>query len=116
MQMFTSLDLQQRTGDIQRAAAREPVLITSHGKARNVVMSTEEFRRLKVKAGEVLPTEVVRRQAVTVRAPDDPLGYDTSDLGAAVDQMLADVESGRTEAAVAAELERVRQLFGEMPQ
>jgi prevent-host-death family protein len=110
---FTSQDLQQRTGDIQRAATREPVLITSHGKPRNIVMSTEEYSRLKKMAGEELPSEVVTRRPVTLRAPDDPLGYDTNDFDAAVSKMIEDVKSGRTASAVAIELGNVRRLFGE---
>ena len=46
-----------------------------------------------------------------LRGRDDPLGYDMSDFGAAVDQMVADVKSGRTRAAVEAELEGVRQAY-----
>ena len=47
MKTYTSLDLQQRTGDIQRDAVSEPVVITSHGRPRLVVSSVEEFARLQ---------------------------------------------------------------------
>jgi prevent-host-death family protein len=111
MQTFTSLDLQQRTGDVQRAATQEPIVVTAYGKPRNVVMSVEEFRRLKTRVGEELPPEVSPLQATIVRAPDDPLGYDMSDYHVAVDKMIEDVRSGRTAPAIAAELECVRRLF-----
>jgi prevent-host-death family protein len=111
MMKFTALDLQQRTGDIQRTAIKEPVLITSHGKPRSVVMSTEEFCRLKEKAGEDVPEEAAQRQAATLRVPDDALGYDMTDYEAAVGRMIDDVRSGRTVAAVAKELENVRRAF-----
>jgi prevent-host-death family protein len=110
MQSFPALDLQQRTGDIQRAAIRNPVLLTSHGKPRSVIMSAEEFRRLKTAAGELVPSEV-QEAGTTLRAREDLLGYDMSDFGSAVDQMVADVKSGRTRAAVEAELEGVRRAY-----
>jgi prevent-host-death family protein len=59
MLKFSSLDLQQQTGEIQRAVAREPVLITSYGKGRSVMLSTEEYRRLKREAEEPVPPELI---------------------------------------------------------
>ncbi|MCA3267823.1 MAG: type II toxin-antitoxin system Phd/YefM family antitoxin [Azospirillum sp.] len=111
MKAFTSLDWQQRTGDIQKAAGLEPVVILSHNKPRNVVMSAEEFERLKAKAGEPVQVIAPRVQSRTVRAPKDPLGYDISDFGAAVDRMIDDVRSGRTAAAVASELAAIRRRY-----
>jgi prevent-host-death family protein len=110
MEAFSSLDLQQRTGDVQQASAHAPVLLTSHSKPRNVMMSVEEYRRLKAAAGEPIPPEVQERGG-TVRKRVDPLGYDMSDYGAAIDKMVADVRSGRTQAAVAAELAAVRRAY-----
>jgi len=111
MKTFTSLDLQRRTGDIQKAAGTAPVVILSHNKPRNVVLSADEFERLKRKAGE--PVDVAASaQSRTVRAPDDPLGYDTANFAAAADRMIDDVRSGRTQAAVAAELAAVRRRYG----
>ena len=78
MALFSSLDLQKRTGEIQIAAAREPVVITHHGKPRAVMLSVDEYIRLKERAGEPVPTEVRAKRAVTVRLDDDPLGYDVS--------------------------------------
>jgi hypothetical protein len=54
MKSYTSLDLQQRTGDIQRAAIAEPVIITNHGRPRLIISTVEEFARLKVASGESL--------------------------------------------------------------
>lgn len=110
MQSFSSLDLQQRTGDVQQAALRGPVLLTSHSKPRSVMMSVEEYRRLKTAVGEAVPPEL-QEQGGTVRRRVDPLGYDTSDYDAAVDKMIADVKSGRTRDAVAAELAAVRRAY-----
>jgi prevent-host-death family protein len=111
MLTFSALDLQQRTGDIQRAAVHEPVLLTSHGKPRTVVMSANEFRRLKAAAGEPVPPETVEATGTTLRAQKDPLGYDMSDYGLGIDNMISDVMSGRTKAAVKAELEKVRRAY-----
>ena len=108
MQTFTSLELQQRIGDVQRAAAQAPVLLTTHGKPRSVIISTAEYARLKRAADEPVPPEVLPRPARTVRGADDPLGYDTSDHATAVARMLDDVRTGRTKAAVQDELARVR--------
>jgi prevent-host-death family protein len=110
MKAFTSLDLQQRTGDIQKAAGLEPVVILSHNKPRNVVMSAQEFERLKKKAGE--PVQVtLPTPSRTVRAPNDPLGYDTANFAAAAARMIDDARSGRTAAAVATELAAVRRRY-----
>ena len=43
MKSFTSLDLQQRTGDIQRAVISEPVVITNHGQPRLIISTVEEL-------------------------------------------------------------------------
>ncbi|MGQ9365901.1 type II toxin-antitoxin system Phd/YefM family antitoxin [Azospirillum sp. A39] len=114
MQVFSSLDLQQRTGEVQRAVVREPVVVTSHGKPKTVMMSVEEFRRLKAIAGEPVSAEVLPRprRAATVRGIDDPLGYDIGDVATAARRMAEDARTGRTRAAVAAELARVRRAFG----
>jgi sigma54-dependent transcription regulator len=83
-------------------------MLTAHGKPRNVIMSAEEFVRLKRAAGEPVPAEAEPRRARTIRAPDDPLGYDTRDYETAVARMIDDVRSGRTKPAVQEELARVR--------
>jgi len=111
MVIFTSLDLQKITGDVQRAAAQAPVVITSHGKPRNVMMSVEEFRRLKLAVGETVPLEVQPVSVTVIRKADDPLGYDVSDLAAVAAKMAADEASGAGEAAVQAELGVVRSRF-----
>lgn len=55
MKTFSALDLQKKTGDIQFAATVSPVVITKHGKPRAVIMSYDEFVRLKSAAGETVP-------------------------------------------------------------
>ncbi|MDX3925540.1 MAG: type II toxin-antitoxin system prevent-host-death family antitoxin [Shinella sp.] len=108
---FTSIDLQKQTGDVQRAASRDAVVITSHGKPRNVMLSVEEFARLKNAAGEQIPSELTLKRAVTVRHVQDPLGYDVGDFASAARKMAEDALSGRTAPAVNEELEAVRRRF-----
>lgn len=109
MKTYTSLDLQQRTGDIQRAAASEPVVITSHGRPRMVISSVEEFARLKKASGEQIPREIVRERKAVVRhgLPNDPLGYDTSDIRACALAMAEAALSGRNREFVEAEIAAV---------
>ena len=109
MKVFTSLDLQQRTGDIQRDAASEPVVITSHGRPRLVISSVEEFARLKRAGGEQVPREIVRERRAVVRRgiPIDPLGYDTSDIRKCALAMAEAALSGRNREFVDAEIAAV---------
>lgn len=51
MRQFSSTELANKTGDVLAAAAQEPVSIARHGKARFVVLSAEQFDRLR-KGGE----------------------------------------------------------------
>ena len=98
---------------VQDAARREPVLFTHHGQPNVVLMSVEEFQRLKAAAGEPVPPEILRRHALTQTglAPD-PLGYDTSDLATCALEMAAAALSGRNRDAVAKEIEQVERRFG----
>lgn len=113
MQTFRSLHLQKNLGAVQDAARREPVLFTHHGQPNFILMSVEEFQRLKAAAAEPVPPEVLRRHAVTQTglAPD-PLGYDTSDLVTCALEMAAAARSGRNRDAVAKEIEQVERRFG----
>ena len=116
MKIYTSLDLQQRTGDIQRAAVSEPVVITSHGRPRMVIASVEEFARLKKACGEPVPQEIIRQRRAVIRRglPDDPLGYDTSDIRACALEMAEAALSGRHREFVEAEIAAVeKRLTGD---
>jgi prevent-host-death family protein len=108
MRTFSSQDLQQQTGEIQRAAVSAPVVIMSHGKPRSIVMSVDEFRRLKQKAGETVPFELARPRPVVKRVPmRDPLGYPTSDLKSLALTMADAALSGRNRDVVRAEIAAV---------
>lgn len=110
---FTSQDLQQQSGEIQRAAVSGPVVIMSHGKPRSIVMSVDEFRRLKQRAGETVPSELERPRPVVRRVPmRDPLGYTTSDLKSLALTMADAALSGRNREAVHAEIAAVERRLG----
>ncbi len=47
LRQFSSTELTNKTGDVLAAAAQRPVAIARHGKARFVVLSTEQFERLQ---------------------------------------------------------------------
>jgi len=47
MRRFTTVELDENIADIKEAAAREPVIITEHTQDRFVMMSIEDFERLR---------------------------------------------------------------------
>jgi prevent-host-death family protein len=112
MRSFSSLDLQQQSGEIQRAAIQAPVVIKSHGKPRAVMMSVEEFRRLKAEAKEEVPPEVLSRQATVLGPePEDVLGYVEQDPVEAVLHMAHDVIGGVNQEVVRREADRFGRHF-----
>lgn len=85
MQRFSAFDLQRKTGSVQDAALREPVSITHHGRDRLVLMSAEEYARLKARdrlslAVEELPDDLVAALAEPYHDDDQ----------AALDRLLDD--------------------------
>ena len=47
MRRFSTVDLDKSIGNVKAAAAREPVIITEHRKDRFVIMSIQDFERLR---------------------------------------------------------------------
>lgn len=47
MKVFTSEELQRQPAEVQQSALVEPTYITFHGKPRLVIMSVDEFDRLR---------------------------------------------------------------------
>ncbi len=47
MRRFSTVDLDKKLGDVKAVAAREPVIITEHRKDRFVMMTVEDFERLR---------------------------------------------------------------------
>lgn len=50
MTRYTTSDLSRKSGDIIAAALRKPVTITQRNKARLVLLSIEDYRRLTARA------------------------------------------------------------------
>lgn len=113
MKQFSSLDLQQKTGDVQRSAYVEPVVITNHGKPRFVMVTVDEFSRLKASANEPVPAEITGRNPVVKRGlPPDPLGRDTRNFEEFVLQMADHALSGRDRAAINSEIFSAERRLG----
>jgi prevent-host-death family protein len=55
----SSADFQRNFGVYQDKALGEPVVITRNGRERLVVLSADEYRRLRRRAREVLPVEAL---------------------------------------------------------
>ena len=114
MQEFRSLHLQKNLGEVLASAVTQPVVLLNRGQPRAVIMSAEEFRRLKMQAGEAVPEAAMPRQAAFVRRSavnDDPLGYDTTDIVACARLMAENALSGRNLSKVGAELDRARRML-----
>jgi len=113
MQAFTSSDLQKHLRVVLDSAGAEPTVLINRGQPRIVLMSAEEYRRLKLAAGETVPIAAMPRRPLVLRGGhEDTLGYDTSDVRAAARQMADDALSGKTSAAIDTELARVRARLG----
>ncbi len=92
MPSVSSTDFQRNPGPYQDTAMREPVTITAYGRDRLVLLSAEEYKRLKriddILSGRLKPA-----------SPDD------DPLNALIDRLHAKVDaSGLSEAEVDAEL------------
>jgi PHD/YefM family antitoxin component YafN of YafNO toxin-antitoxin module len=113
MRKFSSLDLQQRTGEIQSAALREPVALTFHGRPRTVMLSVEEYCRLKDAVGELVPEELrVPAPEVLRSLPEDVLAYSTDDPVQAIVRMAKDDIAGVNQSVVKSEARRFARHFG----
>lgn len=53
MARVTATEFQQAVGNYSDTALREPVIITSHNRDRLVLMSVEEYQRLKLLEDEM---------------------------------------------------------------
>jgi len=78
-----------------------------------VISSVEEFIRLEQASGEPVPKDVIpeRKAAVRRGLPQDPLGYDTTDIKACALTMAEAALSGRNRPFVDAEIAAVKKRF-----
>jgi hypothetical protein len=74
-------------------------------------MSVDEFVRLKELAGEPVAIDGLRKRAMRLGASVDELGYAVAYPHTAILRMARDANSGRTRAAVQAELAAVRRRY-----
>ena len=51
MQTFRSQDMQKQASTLQESAMKEPILITYHDRPRLVLMSIEEYDRIRGRKG-----------------------------------------------------------------
>ena len=64
METFRSQDMQRRAAYLQETAMKEPVIITYHDRPRLVLMSIQEYDRLRGRRGD----------GALVELPDDVAG------------------------------------------
>ena len=67
MKTFAAADLQRNPAEIQKAALTEPVFLTYHDKPRYVMMSLEEFVRIKGKRVMATPDAFPESVAARLR-------------------------------------------------
>lgn len=65
MQIFTSTDVAKKFGAIADIARREPVLVQAHGRPQVVLLSPEEYERLRRQDRQVI---TAREIAPSLRA------------------------------------------------
>ena len=80
MVRVSSGELQRKIGHVQDLALVEPVTITSNGRDRLVMMSAEEYRRLKRRDRQVMTlddfTDADIAALEKVRAPVEAAAFD----------------------------------------
>ena len=76
METVSSADFQRKIGHYQDRALVEPVFVTRNGRERLVLISVEEFFRLKRLDREALPTSALSdAELVGITAAEVPAGY-----------------------------------------
>jgi prevent-host-death family protein len=94
MKAFAARDLQRNAAEIERAAARGPVIITHHEAPRFVMMSLEEYNKLKgarrvVVSSENVPDSVAQRiQALADAHPNEEVVLIGGDEAADMDEEI----------------------------
>ncbi len=75
MASVTITELQRHIGDIQELALKEPVSITRNGREKYILLSTEEYQRLKRRDRQVLGVEELSeediRDIATANVPEE---------------------------------------------
>jgi len=84
MEVFRSQDLQRQASVIQEAAIKQPVIITYHDRPRFVLMTMQEYDRLRGR----------RRQAGAVAELPDPVARQIEALAQMEDEPATEAEPG----------------------
>jgi len=61
---LSASEFQDRVGEALDRSLSQPVLITEHGRPRNVVLSYEEYRRLKARGRQAARTEDLSEEEI----------------------------------------------------
>jgi prevent-host-death family protein len=73
METISSADFQRKIGHYQDRALVEPVMVTRNGRERVVLLSAEEFKRLKRRDRQVLRVEdFTEADLVAIRKAEPP--------------------------------------------
>ena len=76
MEITTSADFQRKIGHYQDRALVEPVMVTRNGRERVVLISADEFKRLKRRDREVLRSdELTDADMAAIAAAEVPAEY-----------------------------------------
>jgi len=76
MEVTTSADFQRKIGHYQDKALVEPVMVTRNGRERVVLISADEFKRLKRRDREVLRVEdLTEADLKAIRNAEVPAEY-----------------------------------------
>jgi len=79
MELVSSGEFQRKIGHYQDRALVEPVTITSNGRERLVMMSVEEYRRLKRRDRRVMTLDDFTEEDIAalekVRAPSEAAAF-----------------------------------------
>ena len=80
MMRVSSTDFGKEVGRYQDAALTQPVVVTRNGRDRTVMISAEEYRRLKRRDRRVAPVEDFTDEEIALIAKSEtPPGYEHLD-------------------------------------
>lgn len=76
MEIISSADFQRNFGRIQDQADREPVMVTRNGRERFVLLSADEYRRLKhLDRVAILASELTEEELAAIAQARVPAEY-----------------------------------------
>ena len=105
MRRFTTVDLDENLGDVKAAASRALIVITEHGEDRFVMLSIEDFKRLRKSGvpqrafgtGETPPEIAAPLLAVIDQILEEPGGWRAEETRAQIAAGLKSLRAGKGE-------------------